>query len=239
MLKVELHTHTADDPVDAIPYTTHQLIDHAVALGYDALAITLHERQLDLRHVTPYAAERGLVLIPGIERTIEGRHVLLLNYARGAEDVRTFADLARLKKRAQGLVVAPHPYYPGFSCLRKDLERHADLFDAVERNAMFVPGLDFNQAAERFAQRAGKPIVGNCDVHRLMQLGSTYSLVDAAPDPDAICGAIAEGRVSVESRPITWIAAAQIISALMLAGSPRNGLARKPARIDDEGVLEM
>lgn len=240
MLKVELHAHTADDPVDAIPYTTHQLIDHAVALGYDALAITLHERQLDLCHVTPYAAERGLVLIPGIERTIEGRHVLLLNYASGAEDVRTFADLARLRKRARGLVVAPHAYFPGFSCLRKDLERHADLFDAVERNAMFVPGLDFNRAAERFAKREGKPIVGNCDVHRLMQLGSTYSLVDAARDPDAICEAIAEGQVRVESRPIGWITAAQIIAALMLAGSPsRNGLDRKTARIDDDGVLEM
>ena len=59
MLKVELHTHTADDPVDAIPHTTYELIDHAVALGYDAIAITLHDRQLDLRSAVPYAAERG------------------------------------------------------------------------------------------------------------------------------------------------------------------------------------
>jgi len=76
MLKVELHTHTADDPVDRIPHTTVELIDRAAALGYDALAITLHERQLDLQRFAPYAAELGLVLIPGVERTIEGRHVL-------------------------------------------------------------------------------------------------------------------------------------------------------------------
>ena len=239
MLKVELHTHTADDPVDAIPHTTHQLIDHAAALGYDALAITLHDHQLDLRNLTPYAAERGLVLIPGIERTIEGRHVLLLNYASGAEDVRTFADLARLRKRARGLVVAPHAYFPGTSCLRKKLERHADLFDAVERNAMFVRGLDFNQPAERFALRHGKPIVGNCDVHRLIQLGSTYSLIDAARDPDAICEAIREGRVRVESAPISWTTAARVLTSLALAGSPQNRLGRKTARIDDNGVLEM
>jgi len=239
MLKVELHTHTADDPVDAIPHTTHQLIDHAAALGYDALAITLHDHQLDLRNLTPYAAERGLVLIPGIERTIEGRHVLLLNYASGAEDVRTFADLARLRKRARGLVVAPHAYFPGTSCLRKKLERHADLFDAVERNGMFIRGVDFNQAAERFALRHGKPIVGNCDVHRLIQLGSTYSLIEAARDPDAICEAIREGRVRVESAPISWIVAARVLTSLALAGSPQNRPDRKTARIDDDGVLEM
>ena len=218
MLKVELHTHTADDPIDAIPHTTFELIDRAAALGYDALAITLHDHQLDLRRFAPYAAERGIVLIPGVERTIEGRHVLLLNFARGTQRVRTFADLARLKASERGLVVAPHPFFPSTVCLRGALERYADLFDAVERNAMFIRGVDFNRAAERFAARHGKPVVGNCDVHRLAQLGSTYSLVDAPRDPDAICDAIAAGRVRVESRPLEWIEAAQLMSSLMLGG---------------------
>src|SRR4051812_15503395 len=97
MLKVELHTHSADDPIDRIPHTTFALIDRAVELGYDALAITLHERQLDIVPFARYAADRGLVLIRGVERTIEGKHVLLLNFSNGAEAIRTFADLARLK----------------------------------------------------------------------------------------------------------------------------------------------
>jgi predicted metal-dependent phosphoesterase TrpH len=215
MLKIELHAHTGDDPVDVIPYTTFELIDHAAALGYDALAITLHEHQLDLRRFLPYAAERGVVLIPGVERTIEGRHVLLLNYKSGVEHVRSFADLAALKRRASGLVIAPHPFFPTRVCLRGAMERHADLFDAVERNAMFIRGIDFNRPAERFAARHGKPVVGNCDVHRLAQLGTTYSLVDAERDPDAICEAIAAGRVRVESRPISWLAAARLMSALL------------------------
>src|SRR2546423_8744848 len=137
MLKVELHTHTADDPVDRIPYSTRTLIDRAAALGFDALAVTLHDHQLDLRPWHRYAADRGIVLIPGVERTIEGRHVLLLNFAQGADRVRTFADLAALKRSVPGVVVAPHPFFPATSCLWRDLDRHADLFDAVERNAMF------------------------------------------------------------------------------------------------------
>ena len=119
--------------------------------------------------------------IPGIERTVEGRHVLLLNFPRVAEDVRTFDDVARLKRRAPGLVVAPHPFFPAATCLGRDLDRYPMLFDAIERNAMFTASVDFNQRAERWAVRHGKPIVGNCDVHRLQQLGSTYSLVDAEP----------------------------------------------------------
>src|ERR1700676_1366385 len=103
MLKVELHAHTADDPVDRIPHSSLELIDRAAALGYDALAITLHERQLDVRRFAPYAPHCGLVLRPGVERTIEGRHVLLLNFESGSEDVRTFGDLARLKSRQRAL----------------------------------------------------------------------------------------------------------------------------------------
>jgi predicted metal-dependent phosphoesterase TrpH len=236
MVKVELHTHTADDPVDRIPYTIFQLIDRAVSLDYGALAVTLHDFQLDVRPFAPYAAERGLVLIPGIERTIEGRHVLLLNFAGGTEDVRTFDDLARLKSRTPGLVVAPHPFFPAFACLRGELDRHADLFDAVERNAMFTSTLDFNRRAERWATRHGKPVVGNCDVHQLRQLGPTYSLVDALPEADAICAAIAAGRVRVESRPLTWAEATAIMTTMVLSHarphSHHDDFATKIAAID-------
>ena len=216
MLKVELHAHTADDPLDRIPYSTTQLIDHAATAGYAALAITLHNRQLDVGSLADYASDRGIVLIPGIERTIEGKDVLLLNFSRGAEDVRTFADLARLKARATGLVIAPHPFFPSRRSLFGRLDQHADLFDAVERNAMYTASLDFNRRAERWAARHGKTVVGMGDVHRLWQLGTTYSMVHAEPHTDAICAAIAAGRVCVESRPLTWPEATRTIASLLL-----------------------
>jgi predicted metal-dependent phosphoesterase TrpH len=216
MLKVELHTHTADDPSDRIPYSTIDLIDRAAALEYDALAITLHDKRLDVRPYERYAADRGIVLIPGIERTIQGKHVLLLNFSPAAEEVRSFDDVARLKEREPGLVVAPHPFFPAGACLRGLMDRHAHLFDAVEWNAMFLRGLNFNLKAERWARAHGKPMVGNGDVHRLVQLGTTYSLVDAAPDPAAICAAIAAGRVEVVAAPHRAADAALIMASLLL-----------------------
>ncbi len=214
MLKVDFHTHTADDPIDRIPYTTRELIDRAATLGYGALAITLHDRQLDLRPHAAYAREREVVLIPGIERTVEGRHVLLLNFERGADEVQTFDEVRRLKERSGGLVIAPHPFFPGPSLFGR-LEQHADLFDAVEYNAMFTSSLNFNRFAEQWARRHGKPMVGNGDVHRFEQLGSTYSLVDAAPDPASICAAVAAGNVTVVSHPLSWATATRVIGSLV------------------------
>ena len=217
VLKVELHSHSSDDPVDHIPHTTEQLIDRAAALGYGALAVTLHDCQLDIAGLIPYAADRGVVLIPGIERTIEGKHVLLLNFRLGAEDVETFDDLARLRARESGLVIAPHPFFPAPFCLRGLLDRYADLFDAVEYNAMFTSAINFNGRAAAWARRHGKPVVGNGDVHRLRQLGTTYSIVDAEPDADAICDAVVRGRVRFETRPLSFVQAASVMADLTMA----------------------
>src|SRR5207244_1040962 len=188
-----------------IPHTTDELIDRAADLGYHALAITLHDKQLELAPFQEHAARRGVVLIPGLERTIRGRHILLLNFSARAESVATFEELAALKQREGGLVIVPHPFYPLGNCIGgRLLDRYRDVFDAVEVNAMYAPGLNFNKPAIAWARRHGKPLVGNGDVHRLEQLGTTYSLVDADPNPQSICDAIGAGRVEVRTEPLTW-----------------------------------
>jgi predicted metal-dependent phosphoesterase TrpH len=217
VLKVELHAHSSDDPQDAIPHSTAQLIDRAARLGYQALAITLHDRQLDVRSYRSYAADRGITLIPGVERTIRGKHVLLLNFRRGAEEVSNFDELATLKVREPGLVIAAHPFFPGHSCLRGLMHRYADLFDAIEYNGMFTERINFNIPAERWARTHDKPVVGNGDIHRLRQLDTTYSLVDAESDPDSICEAVRENRVTLMARPHSFLAATGVIAELMLS----------------------
>lgn len=214
-LKLELHSHTSDDPVDVIPHDARALIDRAAALGYHALAITLHDRQLDVVPLREYAASRRVVLIPGVERTIDGKHVLLINFSAAAERVNSFDDLAGLKRLERGLVVAPHPFYPLRSCLGRLMDRHASLIDAVEVNAIYARGADFNKAAVRWAAEHGKPLVGNGDVHRLSQLGSTFSLVDAEADPAAICDAIRGGRVEVQTTPFGWARSARLLADLV------------------------
>src|SRR5687768_9509184 len=113
MLKVELHSHTSADPHDYIPHSTTELIDRAAALGYGALAITLHDCWLDIGGVRDYARDRGITLISGVEKTVEGKHVLLINFDADAEATDSFEKLARLRRsQPAGLVIAPHPFYP-------------------------------------------------------------------------------------------------------------------------------
>jgi predicted metal-dependent phosphoesterase TrpH len=235
MLKADLHTHSSEDPADLIPYDARALVDRAAALGYTALAVTLHDRQLDLAVLAPYARERGIVLVPGIERTLRGKHVLLLNFpAAYAESVADFDDLRRLKARTGGLVIAPHPFFPHPTSLgRRVLDAYPDLFDALELNAFYTRQLDFNRWSLKWARQRGKPVVGNADVHRLHQLGPTFSLIESEPDPAAVCDAIRQQLVSVRTEPLTT---SQVASHLvdLLTADARNACRRVSLRLSGE-----
>ncbi len=226
MLKVELHAHTARDPLDHVAHSSRELIDRAAALGYHALAITLHNRYSDVVDDAAYARERGIVLIPGIERSIHHRHVLLLNFPGSCADVRSFEDVAALKRSwPRGLVVAPHPFYPIPSALGRELDRHRDLVDAVEVNSMYTRVVNFNRRAIDWARANGKPLVGNTDLHLLDQLGTTWTLVDARPHADAICDAIRAGRTEVRTRALSVPRAGWIYARMVKLGA--TGRARR------------
>ena len=217
MLKVDFHLHTAEDPLDRIHHDARTLVDRAAEAGFGALAITLHDHQFEDRRLTDYARERGITLLPGIERTIQGRHVLLVNFPRAAaESVFTFRDLAWLKSRGSGLVIAPHPFFPGGTCLRGQLDAHADLFDAVEWTYFWTRLIDFNAPAARWARARGKPIVGNSDMHDLRQLGRTHSLVDAEPHAEAICEGVRQGRVQLVTEPVPIIELTLVFGGMTL-----------------------
>jgi predicted metal-dependent phosphoesterase TrpH len=219
MIKVELHAHTSDDPGDRIPHSTEALLARAAALGYGALAITLHNRWFDPTPWERRARPLGLTLLSGIEQGIEGRHVLAINVPREVEQARTFDDLRAIKQRApQALFVAPHPFYPITSALGSRMDDLTDLIDAVEVNAMYTRSLDYNRRARAWAQAHGKPLVGNCDIHRLDQLGTTWTEVDAPPDADAICTAIKAGRVAVRTAPLSWARAIWTMTRMELGG---------------------
>ena len=219
MLKIDFHLHTSEDPRDRIAHSSLDLIDRAATLGFDALAITLHDRQSTDEHTLAYARERGITLIPGIERTVRGKHVLLLNYsAADVDSVKTLDDVRRLKARADGVVIAPHPYFPSPSCLGRLLDEHADVFDAVEWSYFWARRIDFNSRAARWAESRGKTLVGNSDLHDLRQLGRTCSMVDASSDPAAICDAVRQGRVRLVTEPIPVLELVDVFTGMIWRG---------------------
>jgi predicted metal-dependent phosphoesterase TrpH len=195
-LKVDLHIHTKEDKEDSISYSAYQLIDEAALRDFDALAITNHDTLTYSHELRSYAAARGIVLIPGVEAAIRGKHILLVNMP--------------FKNGSYNSFIAPHPYFPGPDSLDGQLEAAPHLFDAVEYCHLRTDRIDFNRQAVRFAEKYGLPVVGNSDAHVLDQFGLAYSLVEAEKTPDAIIEAIKAGQVKPVSQSLSLALAIRI-----------------------------
>ncbi|OGD19942.1 MAG: hypothetical protein A2W03_15800 [Candidatus Aminicenantes bacterium RBG_16_63_16] len=202
-LKVDFHTHTADDPKDYISFSSEELIERAGELGYDALAITNHDIVTGRPGLEKYAEARGILLIPGIELTLSNKHVIVINPpSRPLSGISALEDLARVRGESS-LVIAPHPFYPGLKCLWSKLVDHISLFDAIEFSFFYSRLINRNKPAVAVAKAARKPLVGSSDCHNIWQVGLTYSLVEAEKNIPSIIAAVKAGKVEVATIPLS------------------------------------
>lgn len=203
-LKVDFHLHTREDPEDWLDHSALELLHRAHALGFHALAITLHDHVLTTPEVFETARELGILLIPAAELRLEGADVVVLNLSpEEAQSLQKLSDLAAFRKRRGGstLIFAPHPFYVLGGSIGKRLFEHIDLFDAIEISHFHTRGLDRNQNAIRVAGQFQKPLIATSDCHRLENFGEHYSLVEAPQHatPEAIFDAIRSGCI----RPVS------------------------------------
>jgi len=203
-LKVELHTHTDFDPSDVIAYSARQLIDEAARQGFEVLSITCHDALQWSQSLSEYAASVGILLIPGVEATLEDKHVLIY----GLEHFRPPMSFSQLKALRQThpeiLTIAPHPFFPGNTCVGPRLIQYQDCFDAIEYSHFYTRQMNFNQKAVEAARAQDKPLVGTSDVHLLQQLGRTYSYVKVEEKSVAsVVAAIKAGQVDLVTVPLS------------------------------------
>ncbi len=205
-LKADMHLHTSRDPKDTfIKHSPKELIDHAAKLGYNVLSITHHTKVYYSSELAEYARAKGILLIPGAELTIEGKHVLVYNITQEQiSRVKTFKDLARLKSD-ENLVTAPHPYFYHYAALNSKLEKNIRMFDAIEHTHLYNHYVNQNKKAKLAAKRFSLPIVGNSDTHALWQMGTNYSLISSRKNVDGVLSAIKDGSVMVVTRPLSGI----------------------------------
>jgi predicted metal-dependent phosphoesterase TrpH len=206
MLKVDLHIHTDEDPKHPdLGYGPKQLIDRAAELGYDVLALTYHDAIGRIGSWDAYAQKKGILLLSGVERNIEGKHVLVYNLSeKESQALHNFEDLAILKKKNKQLfVIAPHPFHFTDCCLGGKMKQHFSLFDAAELSWFYSKPINPNRRLLRFLSKYPLPLVATSDLHRLGFFGRSYTLIDAPKDKSRIFAAIRAGNIKVVSRPVS------------------------------------
>lgn len=214
-LKVDLHTHTREDPQDRITYNAYQLIDKAALKGFDALAITDHDFVLYNDELVKYAEKKGILLIPGMELTLSKKHVLLINpdFKINPEGS-PLSDLAKIKKDSN-LIIAPHPFFPQFKSLKSKFFKYLPYFDAVEYSHCYNRFVNLNTKAVREAKKNNLPLLGTSDCHFLWEFGTTYSLVEAEKTIASIIDAVKKGRIRIITTPLSILSSFRLFLGMI------------------------
>lgn len=232
LLKVDFHAHSSEDPHDVLDYDARDLIRRAARLHFDAIAITLHGKVIDDPGLQQFARDEGVLFIPGIEKRIHGKEILIYNVTQAEMDaVRTFEDLRRLKGRRgdETLIIAPHPFFKQSQCLGRHLEENIDLFDAIEYCHLYTRFWNLNKRAAEVAKAHGKPMVATSDAHALWMFGRNYTLLEAPRTLTGIFQAVREGGGRPHTEPIKLAAFVRKMSWFLAVHNFRKMMRRSPS----------
>lgn len=212
MLKCQFHIHVKGDPVDNIKYTAEEMILEAKRLGYDVLAITSHKKVLHNEHLRKFAEERGILLLSGIELKLKRKDVLAINVDTEIEKIKTLQELREYKNNhSDCLIIAPHPFFPGFASLGKDLEKNIDIFDAIENSFCYTTTKNYNKKAIKLAEKYNKPLIATSDCHILKYFDLGYTLIEAEKSASPIKQAIISQKIKNSNHPIPYHQVAKIL----------------------------
>jgi hypothetical protein len=112
--------------------------------------------------------------------------------------------------------------------------KNLELFDALEYCHFYSPRINFNDKAVAVSKSYGVPLVGNSDTHFLPQLGTTYSLVHAEKDPEAIFEAIRQKKIEIITRPLSHLEMGTFLGRFFSMKIPRkkmDPLSQKGSRL--------
>lgn len=214
MLKSDLHLHTGEDPDDGfyIKYSAKDLIRFMAKKGFEVISIANHNQRLFSKELCDYAKRKGLLLIPGAEKSIDGKHVLLHNINDSdLKKVKALGDIERINDQ-NTLVTAPHPFFIAPNCLGTELIQNIKLFDAIEYSHFYTRFWNLNRKAVKVADEYDLPLLGSSDSHRLETVGTTYSMIDADKDVDSVLEAIRKNRIDVMTKPVSVSYMARIVA---------------------------
>ena len=193
---MHIHTHYSYDST----ITPKELVTFAKKRGLDAVAVTDHDTVEGALKMSMY---EGFLVIPGIEVTSKGGHVLGLDVHERIQPMLDVHTTIQKIHEAGGIAIAAHPTALYRGKLRNRITRE---FDAVEViNASSIPFSFSNRINRKLAEEFNLPQTGGSDAHYAPEIGMAYCKVEASPEKEEIVAAIKSGRIAACGRAIPWL----------------------------------
>lgn len=185
-LKIDLHVHT-NHSYDSV-IKPEEVVFYAKKRGLDGIAITDHDK---IECALKMTKKTGFLIIPGIEVSSLGGHVLALNIQELIPKGLSVDETVDRIHSLGGIAVACHPT----SFFKGSLGEHINSkFDAVEViNASAFPFNYSVKHSQKIASSLKIAQVAGSDAHYGPEIGYAYTLVNAESKVEEIVKSISRG----------------------------------------------
>ncbi len=197
----DLHTHTIfSDGID----TPSDIIKFARFRGLKVVAITDHDTAKGVRQILRSGTPKDIVVVPGVEITARGCHVLALGVTENPSFKSRPSPPEAIEwcRSLGGVAILAHPF-GRYGFLPYPVTRRIDIvstFDGVEvlNGRTLMRG---NVKAQDLALQLGKPITGGSDAHRANEVGYVVTVFkDPVESVDDVLTCIKKRRTLVRGR---------------------------------------
>jgi len=200
-LTIDLHLHTNGSRDSYI--TLEDAARRCREQGLDGFAVTNHD---SLAEIPPSFRDKvNLIVIPGIEISASGAHVVAFDIQEHIEDKLSIGETVERIHEQGGIAIISHPFSFFRSWVNLKQVEEAG-FDLVEvDNAYQYPYEMMREKNGELAERLGLPQTGGSDAHVPSTVGRAYTIMEAEERSlDGVLEALRKGKTQGEGNGISF-----------------------------------
>jgi predicted metal-dependent phosphoesterase TrpH len=163
------------------------LIVRAKQAGLDAIVFTEHDTVWDYKSIEELRAKHDFLVLAGVEISTDDGHILAFGIDKYVFGMHRSKELASYVERAEGALVAAHPYRRQMPWFSRNDEEYRTALEKASRNQayQYVQALEEwngrgsekeNEFSKRLCALMGLPGTGGTDSHAISDVGkcATY-----------------------------------------------------------------
>jgi hypothetical protein len=183
---IDLHSHTWPRSHDSV-LNPEDLIVRAKQAGLNGICFSEHDTVWDQKDVDELRAKHDFLVLAGVEISTDDGHILAFGIDKYVFGMHRARELASYVEKAEGVMVAAHPYRRQMPWFSRNEEEYQAALDKASRNPayQYVRALEElngrgsdkeNEFSRRLCEMMDLPGTGGTDSHAISDIGkcATY-----------------------------------------------------------------
>lgn len=186
---IDLHSHTWPRSHDSV-LNPDDLIVRAKQAGLDAIVFTEHDTVWDYKSIEELRVKHDFLVLAGVEISTDDGHILAFGIDKYVFGMHRSKELASYVERAEGALVAAHPYRRQMPWFSRNDEEYRTALEKASRNQayQYVQALEEwngrgsekeNEFSKRLCAMMDLPGTGGTDSHAISDVGKCATYFEA------------------------------------------------------------